>query len=97
MNQEKVLADLVALLEAHGVTVRTETLGESAGGLCMVNGQQMLFLDRSASTAARIALCAQVAMRVIDLDTVYVKPAIRELLRKLMHADDTSSVPHAGG
>jgi len=97
VNQEKILAELVALLEAHGVTVRTETLGESAGGLCVVHQKQMLFLDRSASTAARIALCAQAALRVIDLETVYVKPGIRELLRRLAHTDETSGAPHADG
>jgi len=84
VNETRALEDLIALLTAHGVRVRDETLGESTGGLCVVNGRWTLFLDRSAPTATRLLLCAQAAARVVDVETVYVKPGIRALIQRVV-------------
>jgi hypothetical protein len=80
MNTDRVLDELIALLDAHGVRVREEALIESAGGLCSMNGKNILFLDRSSAIETRIELCARAVIKLIDLDSVYLKPGVRELL-----------------
>jgi len=83
MKTDRVLDELIALLHAHGVRVREETLVESAGGLCSVNGKKILFLDRNSEIEIRIQLCARAVIKLIDIESVYLKPGLRELLEAM--------------
>ena len=45
MNEQRILEELLALLEADGVSIRSEPLGGSGGGLCTVKGERIFFVD----------------------------------------------------
>lgn len=80
MNEHKILDDLIALLDMHGVVIRMESLDESHGGLCRINGSYILFLDRMAEPDQQVKICAEAILRLINIESVYLKPELRELL-----------------
>jgi hypothetical protein len=66
MNEQGILEQLLKLLESNGVTIRSEPLGGSGGGLCTIKGQNFFFLDTQASSADSAAACAETAAKVIE-------------------------------
>jgi hypothetical protein len=59
MNEQRILEELLALLEANGVKIRNEPLGGSGGGLCTIKGEQIFFVDTQASSADSAAICGE--------------------------------------
>ena len=80
MNKQRILEELLALLEANGVTIRSEPLGGSGGGVCTVNGQPIFFVDTQAPSAEMAAICAEALWRVVDTERVYIKPEVRQFI-----------------
>ena len=80
MNEQNILEELLALLEANGVTIRNEPLGGSGGGLCTIKGQQIFFVDTQASSLVSAATCAEVLPKVVDVEQIYVKPQVRQFI-----------------
>ncbi|MHC4622852.1 MAG: hypothetical protein ACYS4W_03010 [Planctomycetota bacterium] len=88
MNDQRILEELLALLEAGGVTVRNEPLGGSGGGLCTVRGERIFFVDTQASPAEMGAMCAEAVAKVVDIERLYVRPEIREFIEN--HSNQTT-------
>lgn len=82
MNQQQILDELLALLERKGVTVRTEPLGGSGGGLCTLKDQKFFFVDTQAPSAEVAAHCAQAVSKVVDTEKVYIRPEVRLFIEK---------------
>ena len=82
MNEQNILEELLALLEANGVTIRNEPLGGSGGGLCTVKGEQIFFVDTQAASAEVAALCAEAASKVVDIEKIYIKPEVRQFIER---------------
>jgi hypothetical protein len=80
MNDQNILDELLALLEANGVTVRNEPLGGSGGGLCTIKGQRIFFVDTQAASAVSAAICAEAVSKVVDVEQIYIKPQIRQFI-----------------
>jgi len=80
MNEQSILDELLALLEANGVTVRNEPLGGSGGGLCTIKGQRIFFVDTQATSAVSAAMCAEAVPKVVDVEQIYIKPQIRQFI-----------------
>ena len=80
MNEQNILEELLALLEANGVTIRNEPLGGSGGGLCSIKGQHIFFVDTQASSAVSAAMCAEAVSKVVDVEQIYVKPQVRQFI-----------------
>jgi hypothetical protein len=80
MNEQNILEELLALLEANGVTIRNEPLGGSGGGLCTIKGQNIFFVDTQASSAVSAAMCAEAVPKVVDVEQIYIKPQIRQFI-----------------
>jgi hypothetical protein len=80
MNEQRILEELLSLLEANDVTIRTETLGGSGGGLCTVKGEQIFFVDTQAQSADVAAICAEAVSKVVDTEKVYIKPEVRQFI-----------------
>jgi len=80
MNEQSILDELLALLEANGVTIRNEALGGSGGGLCTIKGQRIFFADTQASSIVSAAMCADAVSKVVDVEQVYIKPLIRQFI-----------------
>lgn len=80
MNDKRILEELLALLEANGVTIRNEPLGGSGGGLCTIKGQRFFFADTQAPSAEVAALCAEAVLKVMNIEKIYIKPQVRQFI-----------------
>lgn len=80
MDEQRILDELLALLEANHVTIRREPLGGGGGGLCTVKGQNIFFVDTQAQSADVAALCAEAVARLLDIEKVYIKPEVRQFI-----------------
>jgi len=80
MNEQRILEELLELLEKNGVTIRSESLGGGGGGLCTIKGRPIFFLDTQAYTAEVAALCAGAVAKLIDIEKIYIKPEVRQFI-----------------
>ena len=80
MNEQMILQELLALLEANGITVRNEPLGGNGGGLCAIKGENIFFVDTQASSLSVAAMCAEAVSKVVDIEQVYIKPQVRQFI-----------------
>jgi hypothetical protein len=74
------LEELLALLEAKEVTIRSEPLGGSGGGLCTIKGRCILFVDTQAPSIVTATICAEAVPKVVDVEQVYIKPQVRRFI-----------------
>ncbi len=82
VNEQRILDELLGLLEATSVTIRNEPLGGSGGGLCTVKGEPIFFVDTQASSAESAALCAEAVSKVMDIESIYIKPEVRQFIER---------------
>lgn len=80
MNEQRILEELLALLEADGVNIRSEPLGGSSGGLCTIRGEHIFFVDTQAASADVAATCAEAVSKLLDIETVYIRPEVRQFI-----------------
>jgi len=85
MNEQRILEELLTLLEANGVAIRKEPLGGNGGGLCTVKGQSIFFVDTQAPSAEVAALCSQAVSKTIDIEQIYIKPELRQFIENNSH------------
>jgi hypothetical protein len=90
MNEQQILGELLALLDAQGVTIRSEPLGGSGGGLCTIKGQKFFFADTQAPSAEVAGRCAEAVAKLVDVETVYIRPEVRQYIER--HSSQNSSV-----
>jgi hypothetical protein len=88
-----LLDRLKEVATASGLAVREERLTREVGysvhsGLCRVQDQEVLLLDRNASPAERVeVLCSVLSDR--DLDSVFIEPELRRTIGgRALAADD---------
>ncbi|NVM21213.1 MAG: hypothetical protein HWN68_05485 [Desulfobacterales bacterium] len=83
MEPEQIYQHLENLAEQLGISIRHEDLTESefkaTSGLCKVKGRYFYIMDTSKRVSERIGLLSQ-CLSGMDLDGIYVLPAIRKLL-----------------
>ncbi len=87
MNDDMILDELLELLQRKGVSVRTEAMGGSAGGLCKIKELDIFFVDQDASAADMCPICAEAVTQMLDIESVYMRPEVREFIEKNCHAD----------
>ena len=88
MNEQRILEELVGLLEENGISIRNEPLGGSGGGLCDLKGQRVFFVDSQAPSSEMAAICAQSVSKLFDLEVLYIRPEVREFIE--IHGQSTS-------
>ena len=83
MNDEVILSCLEELAEKLDILVRDENItieeSSSSGGLCRVEGKQVVILNSKATVKEKIQVMIA-ALHQFDLTQMYIKPVIRELL-----------------
>jgi hypothetical protein len=81
MKLEPMLAALEAIAEQLHVAVRYEPLATSVGpgGLCKVNGEYRVIIDKRATTAERIATLAR-SLGKLDISGAAVAPEVRSTI-----------------
>jgi len=80
MDEQRILEELLGLLEAGNVKIRREPLGGGGGGFCTVKGEPTLFLDTEASAGESAAVCAEAVLKTVDIDSIYIRPEVRRFL-----------------
>ncbi len=85
MDPEKTYQHLEELAEKAGISIRYEALkGSEYGvrsGLCRIKGKNIYIMDTSQDLPKRIAALSK-CLASIDLEGIYVVPAVRELLAR---------------
>jgi hypothetical protein len=87
MNDQRILEELLGLLEVNGVKIRSEPLGGGGGGLCKMKGDRIFFLDTQTPASEMAVICAEAVARIADIENVYIKPEIREFIEN--HRNET--------
>ena len=77
------------LLEKNKVELRRDALGGGAGGLCKIKDKYTFFVDTDSTTAETAAICAAAVAKIIDIETVYIRPEVREFIEKYIANNDT--------
>jgi hypothetical protein len=80
MNEQRILEELLGLLEASGVKIRQESLGGAAGGLCTVKGERIFFVDTQSQSADNALSAAEAVRKMVDIEKIYLRPEIREFI-----------------
>jgi hypothetical protein len=80
MNEQQILDELLALLEANGVAIRREPLAGGVGGLCTIKGQHIFFVGTQSPYAEIAALAAEAVSKIVDIETIYLRPEIRQFI-----------------
>jgi hypothetical protein len=80
MNEQRLLEELVMLLESNGVTIRREPLAGGVGGLCTISGRHVFFLDTQASSVDVASVAAEAVTKLIDIESIYLRPEIRQFI-----------------
>jgi hypothetical protein len=91
MEPELVYQHLENLAEQVGISIRYDVLCDpevgATSGLCKLQGRHLYIMDKSAGLSERIRLLSQCLSRM-ELDGLYVVPAIRILLKEAEGAGD---------
>jgi hypothetical protein len=91
MDENTIIEQLEELIKRFGVHIRHEAIKQDedsinvVGGLCLLKGEYVLIINSKATLATlmdRIKTLAT-ALKHFDLDQIYIRPALRELLDKI--------------
>ena len=88
MDEGAIIIQLEELAKKFGVQIRYEDIKQDenltfvVGGLCLFKGQYVLIINPKASIKDKIRTLA-VALRHFDLDQIYIRPVIREILDRI--------------
>ena len=85
MDEQFIIGQLEDLAESFGLQIRYEPMRQDEesikliGGLCRLKGENVLIINSRATVRDKINAIVQ-ALRQFDLERIYIKPVIRELL-----------------
>ena len=88
MDENRLIDYLEELAESLGIQIRYEAIRQDedsiyiAGGLCLLRGEYLLIINTKATAKQRIKTLAT-AIKHFDLDQIYIRPVLRELLDKI--------------
>lgn len=68
---------LLQIAEELGLPIRREYLGGEGGGLCILKGTRVLFVDLSADHETRYERTLSGLVQLPELETRYIPPEIR--------------------
>ena len=88
MDEITIIEQLEELIKSFGIQIRCEAIKQDedlvnvVGGLCLLRGEYVLIINSKATTMDRIKTLAT-ALKHFDLDQIYLRPVLRELLDKI--------------
>ncbi len=80
MKPEHIVEGLKSVAEQLGIRVRVER-GNFRGGRCKVTGDDVIVLNRHHIPEVQISILAD-GLKDMDVDQVYMKPALRRALEE---------------
>ena len=87
MDENTIIDRLEELIKSFGIQIRCEAIKQDedlvnvVGGLCLLRGEYVLIINSKATAMDRIETLAT-ALKHFDLDQIYLRPVLRELLDK---------------
>jgi len=88
MDENTIIEQLEELIKSFGIQIRCEAIKQDedlvnvVGGLCLLRGEYVLIINSKATTMDRIKTLAT-ALKHFDLDQIYLRPVLRELLDRI--------------
>ena len=83
LDEKAILSQLEELTNNLGIEFRYEKIKKESsffpGGLCTINNKKILIINSQASLEDKIQIFIK-SVKDFDLNEVFVKPALRELL-----------------
>ncbi|MBI5325957.1 MAG: hypothetical protein HZB41_11915 [Ignavibacteriae bacterium] len=80
MKLKEIFDELINVAQDAGITVKKEK-GNFRGGYCVINGKEMIVLNKSTTLETMSSLVAKsLAERAVD--NVYIKPVVRDFIEK---------------
>jgi hypothetical protein len=91
MTHEELLIQLEDLAGRLNIQVQYESLKNedpsTFGGFCRVRDQHMVIIHSKATISRKIDILTE-ALRRVDVDDLYMRPALREYLKKEIDSAD---------
>lgn len=87
VDEEAIIDQLEELARGFGVQIRYDAIIQDEeskkliGGLCLLKGEYILIINSKATGKEKIKILAE-ALKHFDLDQIYIRPVLRELLDK---------------
>jgi hypothetical protein len=78
MDTTTIIEELEDVAGRRGFEVRIEK-GHFRGGRCIMGGEELIMLNKRHQPETRLVVLAE-ALRDAPLDTIYMKPAVRQAL-----------------
>lgn len=78
MKAEDIVEELLDVARQIGVTVRFEK-GDFEGGFCVLRAQRLVLINRRLMPTRKASMLA-LALQSIGLDSVFLKPALRQYI-----------------
>ncbi len=78
MTHEQILRELEELAKKSNVGIRYEK-GDFEGGYCVLKTERMIVINKRLMVARRASVLAR-GLAEVGVDSVYLKPAIREFI-----------------
>jgi len=85
MDENTIIDRLEELIKSFGIQIRCEAIKQDedlvnvVGGLCLLRGEYVLIINSKATAMDRIETLAT-ALKHFDLDQIYLRPVLRQLL-----------------
>lgn len=87
MDVQTRLDTLLTVADQLGIEIRRTLLGGEGGGLCLLRGRRVLFVDTSADTATRYDRTVAAMAALAELEGQYLPPEVREDLDRAAAGD----------
>lgn len=83
MDYSTLIHQLIGLLEENGAHIRTDAMGGGGGGLCRLKEKDLMLIDQDSSSLETAIACARAVCELIpDIESIYIKPAVRDFIDK---------------
>lgn len=92
MDTEQIIEELEQAAQQLGFEVRTEK-GNFRGGRCVMKDKRIIMLNKRHLPEVQLAVLAE-SLRDAPLDTIYLKPAVRQALEEAWAESDTEPSSH---
>ena len=95
MTDDAVIEQLEELAKSFGIQIRSEAIKQDedlvrvVGGLCKLKGEYVLIINSKATKMDRVWTLAT-ALKHFDVESIYLRPVIRELLDKVPEQEQFS-------
>jgi len=91
MNTSAIIDELEEAAQRLGYEVRSER-GNFRGGRCVVESQKLIMLNENHLPETQLVVLAH-ALRDAPLDTIYLKPAVRQALEDAASDGNSADTP----